>query len=221
MTNDESQTQRRTDWLIVWTGAVALFTLLLVAATVISDFFIFQEWKTSLSNENKVEEQLRAVVGSQSGVVAPAKDKNGNNSVGISIQFQNFGGTRTAYFWAWSSIGYFKDGVPNNLDLSKPNIQIDTVKTVIGPNAGYALAPVGVTKEEMDAAATGKGILLLWGRAGYADIYSPKTEQPIQFCQKFTVTMAPKDPKNPNVLGGVNGYFIVASNYKNDCNSNK
>jgi hypothetical protein len=192
-----------------WTAAVALFTLALVIVSGIADYFIYQQWSVALQAENSNREQLRAVV-SAPGIVQinlPDKD-NKPAGVGFITQFQNFGGTRTAAFSAWTSVHYFDGGVPNNFDPTKPYDKVDIPNSTVGPFGIMQLGAVTITNEEEDKAQKKVGVVILWGHADYSDLFEPRKNHAINYCYLLTPATA------------TNGQAIFqASPYKGFCNN--
>jgi hypothetical protein len=169
-------------------------------------------------SEDRNVEQLRAVVRVSSTVVSPSIDLQGNKSAGFTTTFQNFGSTRTARFRAWDSVQYFKGDIPNNFDPTKPNAKIDLADTIIGANSPISLAAAGLPYTEFEEALSQKGNLVVWGQAIYADIYSPKIDRHVSFCQILHVErIRAKDVGKPGVIAPEQ-IAIQATPYKNDCN---
>lgn len=171
-----SAIERFTGWLVLWTA-------LLFAANVVTDIFVWQQWKVANKSQIDTREQLRAVVTIEAVFVAPISDESKKIvSYNIVPSFHNFGGTRTAGFKAWLSVKYFEGGVPNNLDLGKPYNAVDMSNQIIGPNSSYQLPPAGVPAADVDSALGNKGVILLWGVGDYSDIFDPATIHTFQFC---------------------------------------
>ena len=119
--------------------------------------------------------------------------------------FQNFGGTRTAYFRAHISLKYFESGVPANLNLDRPYIERDlSSDTVIGPNSLYEGFSVAMPASDLKKAKDGGGQILWWGMAEWSDIFEPKKVRKIRYCRllvaqnaqdgKLTLTNLPYQP---------------------------
>ena len=137
--------------MVRWTRAVAIFTFFLVATSVVSDWFIFQQWSVANKAQTDTREQLRAVVTYQLMNEFVINDKDGKPlAYAVQPQYVNSGGTRTATFIAWQSIHYFEQGIPNNLDLSKPYDKIELTNQVIAANTGSNLQPVTLSAVDAD-----------------------------------------------------------------------
>jgi hypothetical protein len=105
---------------------------------------------------------------------------NAGQIYGFLSTFQNFGGTRTGLVIAWHSIAYYPGAVPYNTDFSKPR---NAVENSTGSVAG-----------EVEQALKKEGVIVLWGKLIYSDIYDPKTEHVITFCQTLTPTQNAGSP---------------------------
>jgi len=156
-------------------------------------------------------QQQRAVVAFQPGpqLIIQEKDKDGA-TFAFTAQFQNFGGTRTSRFHAWTSVHYFDGAVPNSLDFGKPWSKVDVADIVIGPNSPLLLTPVSVTPEEAAKALKKEGMIIQWGAAEYSDIFEPDKIHTLNFC----LLMQPANTPN----GPATAFQPVP--YQNDCNKN-
>jgi hypothetical protein len=198
--------------MVRWTRAVAIFTLLLVLTSAITDVFIYLQLKIASDAQVDSRSQLRAWVTFQGATVLVTNDKD-NKPAFYSIvpTFQNFGGTRTARFNGWTNIQFFEGDVPNNVDLTKPRLKIDTADTVIGPNSIYQLAPITFTANEVDRADKKESTLLMWGRAQWSDVFEPSVSHDISVCIVFT-------PTSKTTNGQV---ALQAVPYRTDCQFNR
>jgi hypothetical protein len=195
--------------MVRWTRAVALFTFLLFVANAVSNFFIYEQWKVASDAQTDTREQLRAVVTLSQGNQFVSTDKDGKPTFySIAPVFQNTGGTRTAKFFAWTSLHYFEKEVPNSHDFSKPWNKVDLSYTVIGPNGVAPIPAVAVTQEEVLKTFEQKGVIVWWGHAEYSDIFQPEVLHPISFCLLVT-------PTNKTTNGQI---LLQSSPYRADCN---
>jgi len=170
--------------MVGWTRAVAVFTGLLFIASAFSDYFIWAELRDTQTEHLLTREQLRASLALLGVGEAPAIDqKLGRLTLGFVVNFQNIGGTRTSWTHGWASVQYFPDKIPNNLDVSKPYEDVGPpTNNVTAANGRFSIA-VGLKHEDLHSINTSdKGIILLWGRAEYATIYSPNKGLPVAFC---------------------------------------
>jgi hypothetical protein len=202
-----------------WTRVLATSTVVLSIATIVSAYFLWRTDETlkqtlvEIRNSIAVNrEQLRAVVSFTGGTVLITKDKEGKPTYYIfSALFQNHGGTRTEHFKAWDSIHFFENTVPNNLDLAKPWQQLDTSDTIIGPNSPYQLQGVTIDNDTVQKVLRKEGVILLWGKAEWSDIFEPAIVHPIGFCMLVI-------PNQATTTGEILPQFVP---YRNDCNYNK
>jgi hypothetical protein len=98
---NEAPTQVERD-MVRWTRAVAWFTGLLFLANVVSNFFIFQQWKVANDAQVDTREQLRAVVTLRNMQEVLVNGKDGKIiAYAFTPVFFNSGGTRTSQFKAW------------------------------------------------------------------------------------------------------------------------
>ncbi|MDX7950386.1 hypothetical protein P7D22_04235 [Lichenihabitans sp. Uapishka_5] len=65
------QTSHRMNPMLWWTGAVAIFTLLLVVTSAVSDWFIYQQYSTSISQQEDNRAQLKASVVFDGFIIVP------------------------------------------------------------------------------------------------------------------------------------------------------
>jgi hypothetical protein len=106
--------------MVRWTRVVGRFTALLFFANALGLFFIYQQWKVANDAQVDTREQLRAVVQFTGGNLLITTDKDQKPTFQTFVgNFQNYGGTRTAKFYAWDSLHFFPNSVPNSLDFSK------------------------------------------------------------------------------------------------------
>jgi hypothetical protein len=199
--------------MVRWTRWVAVFTFLLVVVSGISDYFIWRQQTQATQAQEEAREQTRAFVGEPLFVPVAANDADGKPITAIELVFQNIGGTRTAWFRVWGSIHYFDDGVPLGLDLGQPWKQLPISDTVIGPSGNTILGPLAESLAKMNAAASGKGTLLLWARGAYADIYHPEVSHPISVCQVVDLKA-----KAPNAPAGNPPFTATGHPFRSDCN---
>jgi hypothetical protein len=198
--------------LVRWTGAVALFTFMLFAANIVSNFFIYQQWRVANDAQTDTRAQLRAVVTLQGINANILNDKDGKLlAYAFQPVFVNSGGTRTAVFSAWQSIHYFEKDVPNNADFSKPYEKIDLGSgSVLGANGTSILQPVTLSADEVNKVIQRQGLALIWGHVEWADIFDPGKVHPINFC----MTLEP--------VAAIGGPVVLRTvPYKAECNNAK
>jgi hypothetical protein len=229
MAQSTSSRTLKPDPMVKWTKVLALATIgltvgtaALVATGVVAilaandQSVIAAKAEIDASTQNKLteisqfnsREQLRAVIGLAS--------INGFSSVNLSNEpgftnvatFQNYGGTRTGHFKAWSHIKYFDKEVPNNLDLSKPYSTLELGDTIVGPGAPSPIA-IFISKGEVDKVVAKQGVLVMWGLATYNDIFDVETEHVVSFCYNVNISLV-----------GVN-YAFNGSPLKPECNYSK
>lgn len=184
--------------MVRWTSAVAVFTGLLVAATVISDYFIYSELAENKAEHLLTREQLRAFLTAPSfSFVQGNNAKTGQPNFAIILTFQNVGGTRTAWAHGWASVHYFMGGVPNNFDYTHPYEKIESGTDTIVPANGFMSAGVGLSFDDFKHAIK-SGVVLIWGANEYATIYEPDKKSPTSFCFALSFTKKDIDAKvNP------------------------
>jgi hypothetical protein len=181
-----------------WTKWVAIFTKLLFFANAAGLYLIGKQWQTAANTQADNREQLRALVSLSNNItVLPANFVEHKPTIYAFIaNFHNFGGTRTARFTAWVSIKYFDGEVPNNQDFSKPYNKMDNIRdSVIAPGGDNQVAPVAVTSDEVGKAVSKQGVIVLWGRVEWADIFNPSQIHHISFC--FSPNPTPISPATP------------------------
>lgn len=199
--------------MATWTKVVGIFTAVLAAVSIVTGFCIWWQASTAAQVAKDTREQLRAVMqftGVQS-LSGPAPD-NAGQIYGFLSMFQNLGGTRTGNVTAWHSIAYYPGAVPYNTDFSKPRNAVEnSTGGVAGANTQLILAPVTLAVGEVERALKKEGVIVLWGKLTYSDIYDPKTEHVITFCQTLTPT---QNAGSPLIAFGV-------TPLRGDCNSSK
>ena len=179
----DSEVGKWTKAVARFTGLLALFTALLVIASVVTSIFIWEQWQASLDAQRDIREQLRAVV-TQGGVtVVPANVKDGKPAAyAFFFNFQNVGGTRTKTFMAWVSMKYFPGSVPNSHDFSRPYDKIETNNIIIPPNGTSLLSPVILSSDDVETTKNNLGVATAWGHAEWSDIFEPKVIHNLAFC---------------------------------------
>ncbi|MEF3365771.1 hypothetical protein V3H18_04405 [Methylocystis sp. 9N] len=196
--------------MVRWTRAVAIFTGCLVIASVISDWFIYQQWSVANQTQADNREQLRALVSQIPGNEIIIKEKDGTPTSYVFVnKFQNHGGTRTSRFIAWASIRFFQGGIPNSNDFSKPYNKVPLQNSVISPNSSSELAGIAVKQEDVIRALNKEGEIIMWGHAEYADIFHPEITHHINFCTLLNPTNATTD----------NTIVLQPSPYSSECNN--
>jgi hypothetical protein len=171
------------------------------------------EQATAMANTvTSGRQQQRAVVRYQPGPVFQMNDRDNKRSFAFSMTFQNFGRTRTSKFHAWHSVQYFENGVPNNLDLTRPWGTIETATGLVaGPNNPIVIQPINVSAEESARALKKDGAILEWGYGEYADIFEPNKLHRLRFCYLMEPAASPNGPST--------NFQPVP--FQNDCNSNE
>lgn len=209
-----------------WTKRVGIFTAVLAIASAISDWFIYEQWQLSARESESNREQLRAVVTDQVNALNIV-GSDGTTIVGYAIapQFTNVGSTRTSKFTTWASKRYFDGGVPNNIDLTKPGDALDIPDNVIGPNATVPVEPMGLSVDDVQRALNKTGAILVWGKAEWADVFTPSVTHEISYCYLVSpvrVMVTPTTAKPASVASQrpvqVPQIQIQFVKYKNECN---
>lgn len=198
-----------------WTKILGISTIVLAAATVISNVIIGAELFHSQNESEFLHEQQRAYFGMpETAQVIPSVDVEKKPNAGFFVRWKNIGATRTEWSTGWSSIQYFPNGVPNNFDTSRPNRKTPPpTKTVVGPNLDLLSGLIGITNQEYLDAAANKGDLIIWGALDYADIVHPKNVHD-QFCAK----LVPSGVTRNDALKMEYTMFQAAP-FKPECNS--
>jgi hypothetical protein len=208
MTLMRTTISRNGRWVAAFTFVLAAATIILAVATIVSTYFILGQWKAAVDAQADSREQLRAYV-TFSGGVQITNDKEGKSINYIfAPQFRNWGATRTSKFSAWASLKYFPGDVPNNQDLTKPFDRIETQNTIIGAN-GVAQLLVSLSSDEAIQAKNGKGVVIIWGRGDWADIYNPNAVYHVNFCLTL----------KPISSDGDNHIVFQPILYKAECNT--
>jgi hypothetical protein len=164
-----------------WTMWVGIFTGCLVVTSLVGNLFIYLQYYTSANAQFDTREQLRAIVTNPLTTIAVPDDLEKPGFVAVVPNFQNFGGTRTHHFRGNINVKYYEGGIPNNIDLSKPYLNVAVQDTIIGPNSTYQMQ-VGLPVEDLKKAQTGAGQVLFWGNAEYSDIFEPKKIHHVSMC---------------------------------------
>jgi hypothetical protein len=193
-----------------WTMWVAIFTGLLVVASVVSNLFIYLQYYTASNVQAETREQLRAVVANTANLIVLPDDPGAPGGLVVVIPtFQNFGGTRTNSFKAVINLKFFEGAIPNNLDVSKPYLKVESREVVIAPNSSFQGIQVGMPAEDLVKAKDGRGEILFWGSAEYSDIFQPKKIHHISMC----VLLKPQQATGVKI-------GIQPIPYRPDCNQN-
>jgi hypothetical protein len=230
----EAQTNRDKA-MVRWTRAVAIFTGLLVISNCVSDWYIGSQLSDARAAQRLTQEQLRASFSVTGFGQGESVNPEGKPTQGFIFQFENIGGTRTAWAHAWVSAHYFPDKIPNNFDTSRAYDETPApTDTVVGPNGKMPYA-VGVPLNDAKQAASGQGEIVIWGRGEYATIYEPKTPIGIGFCYLMLPLKLPavQDSKadqprsggdaiqpqqNAHIPTGNAGLFFSPQIYRPECN---
>jgi hypothetical protein len=175
--------------MATWTQVVGVFTAALAIVSFLTLLAVgvqsYMAWEAATDNR----EQLRAILqfASVQSFSGPAAD-TGEQIYGFSPVIQNFGSTRANDAYGWDSVAYYEGSIPNNIDFSQPRNAIDTPHGILGPNAQLIFSPVTLKATEVDAAERKAGVIVIWGRFAYFDIYSPQLPRLLFFCQRLTPT---------------------------------
>ncbi len=195
--------------MVRWTRIVGVFTGLLFFASAIADGFIWWQASTANSTQADIREQSRAFV-----TFVGAQQINYNDPTGTTINYNfqthyhNWGTTRTNEFDGWTSVKYFENEVPNNMDFSKPFEAVPIVPGIIGGNAD-AFEVVNLPSGDAIKAKDKQGIVIIWGFGEWADIYHPGIVNPVRFCLKLV----------PAKSDGDNNIVFQPIIFKPECNS--
>lgn len=183
------------DKMVRWTRVVGIFTTILAVLNFPTLLAVGWQAYTASVVAKETREQLRAVL-QFSGVQAlagPLPDNKGA-TYGFVSSFQNLGGTRAQNVSAWHSVQYFEGAVPFNADFTKPSEQLETVSpTNVGANATMSLVPVAVKPGQTERAMKQEGVIVIWGKLTYSDIYSPSEKHNVSFCQRLLPTQQKAD----------------------------
>jgi hypothetical protein len=198
--------------MVGWTRALSVATIIIAIATASSGFFILKQWQSVTDAQNDAREQLRAYVTFDGGSQIVNDDARDPQRKTINYifasNFHNWGATRTSKFSAWASVSYFEKDVPNSQDFSKPYESVPVEGTIIGANSVVTLY-VSLKTDDAIKAKNKQGVVIIWGHAEWADIYSANYVKPINFCLKL----------EPVSSDGDNRIIFHASPYKTECNT--
>jgi hypothetical protein len=177
-----------------WTRIVGIFTIVLAVVTAVTGAFTGWQAYTAATTARETREQLRAVM--QLTGIQPifGPVDTGETGWGFSASFQNFGGTRASSVVAEQSAQYFEGTVPNNTDFSKPRMELTkATPNIVGAGAIVAIRPLNVKTDEIQKAVRKEGIIVIWGKMHYFDLFNPSSEHVILFCQQILPTQTNKD----------------------------
>jgi hypothetical protein len=193
-----------------WTMWVAVFTGFLVVTSAVGNLFIYLQYYTAATVQLEAREQSRAVVTNSSTlIVMPDNPDKPDAVMVVAPTFQNYGSTRTNSFKATVSLKYFDGGIPNNLDVTKPYLNVESNNVIIAPNGTYQGIPVAMPASDMLKARDDHGQILFWGSADYTDIFEPKKVHHISMC-----TMLKPQKNSEGKIG------VQTIPYRADCNHN-
>lgn len=193
-----------------WTMMVAVFTGALVLTAGIQNLFIYLQWYTAATVQQETREQQRAVVTNPGTLVVLPEEPEKAGSLVVAVPtFQNFGTTRTSHFKAVINLKYFDGGIPNNLDVTKPYLPVESADVIVAPGSVFQGIQVAMPGEDLIKARDQHGQILFWGTAEYADIFEPKKIHHISMC-----TIIKPQPIGNGKLG------VQPIPYRADCNSN-
>lgn len=207
--NDQNSAHRD---IAKWTRWVATFTLVLAAATIISTYFIYEQY--SIANQAQVDfrEQSRAVITSVGGVIATEKTPESKIVRFLfSPKFHNFGGTRTSTFKGWFSVHYFPGNIPESQDFSKPWDKVDIPNSIVPAGVDIQFAFVPISDFDAIEAYKGHGSIILWGHINWADLFNRTDIHQIGIC----LLMQPQ----PSATGEPTAFEAVK--FRAECNYDK
>jgi hypothetical protein len=170
--NQGQQSKDFTKAVADWTKALAGATILLFLASLVADYFICQQWTAAVDAQNDARKQLNAYV-VFFGIIMINNNSPDGKTINYAVipRWQNYGGTRTAHFDAWTNIKYFDKAVPDNMDFSRPEAKIDYYDSTIAGNGAYDMPALGFEKEKFIKAKNGEGVIVVWGRADWQGLY--------------------------------------------------
>jgi hypothetical protein len=170
-------------------------------ATVMMMVFSGLLWHVSdVANETNRETQ-RAMLSSSGPIIQKVNMPDGKTLKGFSV----------TYFWANGGTIPAKEGRAQfNLSLgaTRPTTGLDfmslpqssTIPFVLGPKGAIQMAPVSISREEMDAVEQGKLHLFFWGWVIYRDGLLDTPRRLSEFCTDITnVTWSKPDHTDATV----------------------
>jgi hypothetical protein len=176
-----------------WTKVVGVFTAVLAVVSILTGGFTAWQADTAATTARETREQLRAVM-QLTGIgylYAPAAE-TGELAWGFTANFQNFGGTRAAGVSGEQSAQYFDGTVPNNTDFSKPKVELEKIApNIVGAGATVTIQPVAIKPDDVQKALRKEGVIVVWGKMRYSDIFNPNQEHVISFCQRVIPVQPP------------------------------
>jgi hypothetical protein len=190
-----------------WTKVVGVFTAVLSAVSFLTLLVIAWQSYTAWLAARDAREQTRALMQFLTVQSFAGPGADGEQIYGLAAVLQNVGSTRANVISGWDSVKYYAGSVPNNLDLSKPSEIVDAPKGIIAPNAQSTFIPVVLQASLVNSAAKKEGVILIWGRMVYTDIYDHTTEHLVTFCHRLT----PSQTKD-----GLTSFAITP--FRSDCN---
>jgi hypothetical protein len=170
-----------------WTAVMGVFTAIYSIVSALTLFAVgFQSYLTYESG-NEAREQLRAIfqMTTVQSFFGPATD-TGEQVYGFAPIFNNFGTTRADSVSGWASVAYYSKSVPNNVTFDSPKDAVEAPRGIVGPNAPVVYSAAAVKADDVQAALRQEGVIVLWGHLSYFDIYNPKIERSISFCERLT-----------------------------------
>jgi hypothetical protein len=206
---DDRREKSSTDrWLMIFTGAVALFTLLLVGATVMLYFAGERQLRlaseTSKRQSDEMEKSIavaensadiarHAMVAGQRAFVFPVSlvpewligDQPGHYNWQFRPMWRNSGDTPTRNMTMHAGYELRDTPLPDNFDFDYPTTEIGSA--LIPPKTEYAggMAPRGpdkITPSDIAAVQSGIKFMFFWGWAKYFDVFPETPARVTRFC---------------------------------------
>jgi hypothetical protein len=159
--HEKSSTDR---WVMIFTGAVALFNLLLVGATVL----LYRAGEKQLNHLSETaERQLRAYVLVDTSDI---RLRDGH-TLEAFIFLKNFGQTPAYDVKSWVDM---RVAGPQRLPFDQ-NLPFG-FQTMIGPGGNFIIGPdqISISAEVPDQIKTGTKVIFVWGEVSYRDTFGKR-----------------------------------------------
>jgi len=183
---DKYVSGKAADWTAIFTGLLAIFTIVLVVYTAKLSCIASEANKISVATQ-------RAFVNFLTIMPMKAMSPDGKRVEGINffVNWTNSGTTPTRTAFSNVNIQPWRSGLPKGFDYADVK-EVEKRAYVFGPKATLAQL-VGITIEEAKDVREGKSHLYCWGSTVYKDFFPETPDRLTEFCEEITILSVKPD----------------------------
>jgi hypothetical protein len=178
-----------------WTRILGASTVVLVIATGISAYFLFETDRTIKKQVEAAGIQLRAYINFNQIVYFPHFSSDPNKpgdlppGANVGVTWKNFGTTPAREATYWIAAKWYQTG--SEPDFSKPSdIMADKPNMTLGPGTEISSVAVFVPMADIQKLTVKNGRVFLWGHISYMDYIPDSPLRHFHFCMYAEVLPA-------------------------------